>query len=680
MAVKDWFTTPALNVSVGGNNIAENSPRASLNNAIRSVMAESKLKFDSFGVSMDDYGAVGDGSTDDYAAFNLFRAAVATIQAADPTAWVKLNLTPGKTYASRDNGWLYGLKQVIVNGNGAHFKNICTAGQSGWDFDHFPIVIGASAYEGAVTTMMAGKGITVNDTGHYLINTATRGGTTVTTTTAADAGNFTAGDWVLICSDIAYIGGQPPSMHFFQYSKVLTAVAGTGVITLDGSYVRHAYSATRDNTLLSGTFGSAARIFKCAPKWDTDLIIRDLIIDASANFPGFPAYAYGRNIKMENCRAPGLTLSVVDSARIENCRFEGTQHEPVDKLVARAEFINSDITGTGSGGDGSGGQVSYKGCYFSHNVRALRNVSYDHCTFGDTLQLNECNHFRATNCAGTGGPLYTESDVVCTVDGATITSTATTIVIPRAGITQSSTIANFLQKLTIGCRIDEVSDATVNAYRNGKFCIVTSITDSGANLVVGVNYSGGTSIANGTIFRQPCLLSYYGEGNFGTGFIANDVQNQSATGIPNGGLDVIRGNYRIFQIAPESGSGYDLATLPCAGMPKRIWARVHRPYTGVTHATLGLEVLGVQPTAAQYERIDLKTVGVREATRSAATAALGADTWAALPATYTGRYRLVINVAAAGAAAALSEATQLLPILELLIEFEDIAHSVPVAS
>ena len=644
-------------------------------------MAEAKLKFDSFGVSMDDYGAVGDGTTDDVAAFNLFRAAVATIQTANPNAWVTLNMTPGKTYASRDNGWLLGLNQIIVNGNGAHFKNICTAGQSVWDFDRFPIVIGCMAYIDNITTMMAGKGLALNDTAHYLINSATRGGTTVTTTTAANAGNFAPGDWVLICSDIAYIGGQPPSMHFFEYAKVLTAVAGTGVVTLDGHYLRNSYSAARDNTLLSGTFGSAARIFKVAPQWDCNVIVRDLIVDPSANFPAFGGYCFGQNVALENVPMSGITVSQADNFRAVNCKFEATAgFEPVDKLVAKAAFEKCDFKGAATAGDGNGGQQSFKECTFSHNVRVWRHSTFDQCTFGDYLALFKCTTTRFINCNGPGAPVYTEAADVMTVDGATITSTATTIVIPRASIAAGSTLAQVIQAITVGARIDEVSDATVDAYRNGKFCIITSITDVGANLVLGVNYTGGVAIANGTIFRAPCLLSYHASGNFGTGIIGNFTQNQSMTGIPNGGLEDIRGNRRRFLIQPLTGETFGMATLPANGIPKRVWARVHRAYTGVTHATLGLEILGVLPTAAQYERIDLKTVGVREATRSAATAALGADTWAVLPATYTGRFNVVINVAAAGAAATLAEATQLLPIVELLIEFEDIAHDVAVAS
>lgn len=657
-----------------------NSPTGSVATTVQTALRRS--------LWIEDFGAVGDGVTDNKAVFDLFRAAFATIIAATPEACVTLLMSYGKTYASRDNGPFLGLGgKLIVNANGARFLNIITAGQSAFGFDHFPMVIGGLGYVDNVTTMMAGKGYAVNFADQWLINTPTRGTSTITTTTAADAGNLAAGDWVMICSDIAFIGGSPPSMHFFQYAKVLTAVAGTGVITLDGDVVQHAYSATRDNTLKSGEFTSRAKVFKLHPSFDCDIEINNLIVEPSTNFPQYAAYAFGRDIKLNNCRMPGITGTISDSFNATNCRFDNsTAYEPVDKIVKEAEFDNCRFVGDISG-DGSGGIVSFKGGGASGRVSAWRNAVFDGFSFGGNgtsgagLTMFRTAHIRLTNCNGPGGIVATEAAIAITVDGATITSTATTIVIPRTLLANQSAEAQFVQALTVGCRVDEYSTAAdTSGYRNGKFCIVTSITDVGANLVIGVNYSGGTSITNGTIFRAPCLQSYHASGNRGAGALANSANIQSATGIPNGDLGVIRGNYRTFNIAPVSGETFDLATLPANGMPKRVWARVHRAYTGVTHATLGLEFLGIQPTAAQYARIDLKTVGVREASRSVATTALGADTWAELPATYTGRYRLVINVSAGGSGAALAEATQLLPMLELLVEFEDVAHSVGVAA
>ena len=637
-----------------------------------------------------DFGGVGDGTTDNKAAFDLFRTYIATLAGSNPNGTATLNFAPGKTYASTDPGWMVnlGLKKFILNAKGSHFKNTLALGGGGGFLDTVPLLMGGLGYIDAVTANLTAKGLAINFANNYLINTATRGSATVTTTTAADAGNFTAGNWVLICSDLSFVGGSPPSMHFFEYAKVLTAVAGSGVITLDGTLLRNDYSATRDNTLLSGQFGSRARIFKLHSSWDCDIEINDLIVDPSTNYPTLAAYVFGRDIKTNNCRFPGVTTTNADSYVSTDDRFENaTAFEPVDKLVRLAVFKNPRFAGSDIGGDGSGGLVRFEGGSSSGMVRAWKNFDADGFTFGGSassgagLKLGTAQRFRATNCSGPSALVSFEEAIAITVDGATITSTATTIVIPRASITTGSVAAQFYGALTKDCRIDEVSDTTGSFYTNGRFCIVTSITDVGANLVIGVNYSGGVAIANGTVFHAPRLQAYHASGNTGAGALISNTAPQSSNGIPNGGLEVARGNKYERMIAPLTGETFDFAAYPANGIPKRMWVRVHRAYTGATYAAgLGLEFLGVLPTAAQYERVSLLTTGVREATRSVATAGLGTDTWAVLPATYTGRFRLVINSAAAGAGVVLAEATQLLPMVELLIEFEDVAHDVPVAS
>lgn len=46
MAVSDWSTTPALNVSINGINIQEECPPGNLNNMGRNIMADVKAEFD----------------------------------------------------------------------------------------------------------------------------------------------------------------------------------------------------------------------------------------------------------------------------------------------------------------------------------------------------------------------------------------------------------------------------------------------------------------------------------------------------------------------------------------------------------------------------------------------------------------------------------------------------------
>lgn len=65
MAVENWNVSASLNTTVGGKNIAENSPRAELNDAIRAVMAEAKKRFLDQNIWAKDYGCVFDNTTDD---------------------------------------------------------------------------------------------------------------------------------------------------------------------------------------------------------------------------------------------------------------------------------------------------------------------------------------------------------------------------------------------------------------------------------------------------------------------------------------------------------------------------------------------------------------------------------------------------------------------------------------
>ena len=75
MAVSDWSTTAASNTSVGGVSIAEGMSRASVNNAIRALMAEiAATGLAAVAVHPGAYGAVGDGVTDDGAALQAWIA------------------------------------------------------------------------------------------------------------------------------------------------------------------------------------------------------------------------------------------------------------------------------------------------------------------------------------------------------------------------------------------------------------------------------------------------------------------------------------------------------------------------------------------------------------------------------------------------------------------------------
>lgn len=64
-----------------------------------------------------------------------------------------------------------------------------------------------------------------------LVGTYTRGGQSITLATAADAGNYSAGDWILIRTGQTLASGNDNPIG--EYNRVVTADAGTGVITLE---------------------------------------------------------------------------------------------------------------------------------------------------------------------------------------------------------------------------------------------------------------------------------------------------------------------------------------------------------------------------------------------------------------------------------------------------------------
>lgn len=64
MAVSDWSTTAALNITVDGINIAEGTIPANLNNAIRGVMANVRVFYSSTLRLNENFYVIEDGDPD----------------------------------------------------------------------------------------------------------------------------------------------------------------------------------------------------------------------------------------------------------------------------------------------------------------------------------------------------------------------------------------------------------------------------------------------------------------------------------------------------------------------------------------------------------------------------------------------------------------------------------------
>lgn len=138
MSVKDWSTSAGLNTSVGGINIAPGMARSDVDNAFRAVMAELRAYFNDSAVNVKDYGAVGDGTTDDTTAIQNAINASPSGQVFFPAGDYKITNTLTLTYTASWNAVnLYGegisSKIVWAGGNSKPMLHVRGTSGAGWD-------------------------------------------------------------------------------------------------------------------------------------------------------------------------------------------------------------------------------------------------------------------------------------------------------------------------------------------------------------------------------------------------------------------------------------------------------------------------------------------------------------------------------------------------------------------
>src|SRR5258706_6705606 len=159
------------------------------------------------------YNAKGDGVADD---FKAITDAISDVSAAGGGT---LYLPPG-TYAMSSS--LMPVSGVNLQGAGPDvtiIKNLLTGGPNP---NNITLLIGSTFTGGSHLDDLPGTATT------YLINSPTEGTNTVTTTTHADAGNFAAGQTIIISGD-----AHGTSWWFSSWmTTIVSANASTGVITL----------------------------------------------------------------------------------------------------------------------------------------------------------------------------------------------------------------------------------------------------------------------------------------------------------------------------------------------------------------------------------------------------------------------------------------------------------------
>lgn len=173
--------------------------------------------------SPESYGAVGNDIADDTAAFQAMHTAILSAQSADPDVPIVINLTAGKVYRYTWCRWLWGIRRVTVEGNGASIRNTNASGTA---------VLEVALHTNRDSFNLSDYNTMVweNNLG-YLIDTALANATSVTLKTPADASNFSVGKWVCVASFSQQVGGWPPNPRYCDWAKVADISGGT--ITID---------------------------------------------------------------------------------------------------------------------------------------------------------------------------------------------------------------------------------------------------------------------------------------------------------------------------------------------------------------------------------------------------------------------------------------------------------------
>lgn len=547
-------------------------------------------------VNIHQFGAVGLDSAEDTAAFVAFR-----VWALRQGGAVTLNLDRAKTYLVANPYWPRDILSLTVNGNGSTIKNSAT------------VNVDKSLLNPSYGTDADGLGTFYTPVSRYALNTTTIGATSATTSTAANAGNFAAGEWVMIASFDLQFEGQPPNYRFFEYHQVANVNAGTGVVTFKDR-VKYAHQSDFPYRVNPNSDGRA-HIYKIeqGAKWGIDHTYNDITFalnDVSSGLATTEAvYCTGLKLTFNRCVAPYFLPTAAGTIILNDCAQVGTGSTEFDKLVEVLELNNcafeSRVDSATSVGSVIARSTTFSGGYKLCPKRLTLIDCSVQAASGSDVGIFETYGF-VDELSIQGGthqflPSLTIVDtqvrkLVIGSGGVTWDAGARSLTVPL-NFLANRLFSSFLFPGSIICVTDLYSGSQ---YSVGNFGVVRSVSGSADLAVAVIDWdvapAGSETI---TVFAEPRMT------------------NINTRAVKRSYARIASGLYKRDNLLLTSG--FSQENIAVMGRPTRVVVDVKRPYTGATGGNTTLQIVNIFPSFAGRLSlfVDLKTAGRRERTMSA---------------------------------------------------------------
>lgn len=555
-------------------------------------------------VTLEQFGAGASGTdmTSAFAAFNAWAVA--------HSGPIVLAMVAGKLYSAQNAYWTFGIADLTVNANGATFRDLTINGN---DYSAFTTSPGSE---------ILSPGSPVQRPASYLLASAAVGATQIQFLTAAEAGNISVGQRLLLTSgQVRFVNNWPLDTTSFNYVTATGVNAGTGIVTITPALTEPLQS----NAIWYAIPGHPEALdgrARCNPlvQWDVDQTFNDLFIESDSVAPYF-TYAKGEAITFSGGGFAGDSGAPTQAGEVTYDGFHMPRNE-IDISITKVTLKDMVDVEYSRGGNACREQVWDNVTFIGGalpNLMLSRTSTILGGHVEGELKIGEGNGWIDTFTA-TGADFASDSQpessvesggvgrVVFGTDGVTYSGGILTVPLAAMG----SDAKTFISRVYIGRRIDMMQLVDGQAYRSrGYSGLITAATGDGTNAYITVSFvddvTGGAYAPVSTdIFGMGC--------------------EPGATAISDCTVDGVAIQDRVY--VTECHSVYDAtidltsAMTPAVvkytrGRLTRVEVQVLRAYTGSTGGNINLELKSNFPGAFQStlnKIIDLRTTGTRIST------------------------------------------------------------------